>query len=132
MWGGDWPATEGRRCSSTTATTPPASATRSRPCVGTGRRARSPARAPPTSQRTSTSRLSSKPHGGPGARAAPIETQGQFLTRLGIIPRAEQLIRASPDKAETIGRQLSRLIAPDKMGDLFKVCALSGPGVELP
>ena len=67
-----------------------------------------------------------------GARPAPLETQGEFLARLGIITRAEALIRAAPDKAEVIGRQLSRLIAPDGMGELFKVCALAGPGVVLP
>ncbi len=69
---------------------------------------------------------------GAGARAAPIETQGEFLARLGIITRAEALIRATPDKAEVIGRQLSRLISPEGMGELFKVCALAGRGVDLP
>ena len=67
-----------------------------------------------------------------GASVAPLETQGGFLTRLGIVSRAESLIRASPGKAEIVGRQLSRLIAPRGMGDLFKVAALASPGVTPP
>lgn len=62
-----------------------------------------------------------------GAEAA-ILTQGEFLARLGIGERAEALVRASPDKAPAIGRQLNRLVATDQMGDLFKACCLHSPG----
>jgi SAM-dependent MidA family methyltransferase len=62
-----------------------------------------------------------------GAETA-ILTQAQFLARLGIGERAEALVRARPDKAPVIGRQLNRLIAADQMGDLFKVCCLHSPG----
>ncbi|MGZ3402135.1 MAG: class I SAM-dependent methyltransferase [Phenylobacterium sp.] len=58
-----------------------------------------------------------------GAEAA-ILTQAQFLARMGIGPRAEALVRAAPGRTETIGRQLTRLIAADEMGELFKVCAI--------
>ena len=59
-----------------------------------------------------------------GARTAPLETQGDFLRRLGIGLRAEALAKASPQKAALIQRQLQRLVAPDQMGELFKVACL--------
>lgn len=62
-----------------------------------------------------------------GARAA-ILTQGAFLGRLGIGERAEALMRARPDKASVIGRQLNRLVGGDQMGELFKACCLYAPG----
>jgi NADH dehydrogenase [ubiquinone] 1 alpha subcomplex assembly factor 7 len=62
-----------------------------------------------------------------GAEAA-ILTQGQFLARMGVGLRAEALVRARPDKAPMIGRQLNRLVAADQMGDLFKVCCIHAPG----
>jgi len=62
-----------------------------------------------------------------GARSA-ILTQAAFLARLGIGERAETLMRARPDRSETIGRQLNRLVSGDQMGDLFKACCLYSPG----
>ena len=59
--------------------------------------------------------------------AAAILTQAAFLARMGIGERAEALVRARPDKAATIGRQLHRLVAGDQMGDLFKACCLHSP-----
>ena len=61
-----------------------------------------------------------------GAGAA-ILTQAQFMARLGIGERAEALVRARPDKAALIGRQLHRLVAGDQMGELFKACCLFSP-----
>jgi SAM-dependent MidA family methyltransferase len=66
------------------------------------------------------------------ARAAGADgallTQGEFLRRLGIEARAAALATSHPDRAETIARQLQRLIAPDQMGELFKAVALwTGP-----
>ncbi|HYG26345.1 MAG TPA: SAM-dependent methyltransferase [Caulobacteraceae bacterium] len=57
------------------------------------------------------------------ARTA-ITTQGVFLRRLGILERAAALAAARPEHAETIGRQLDRLVAPDQMGELFKAAAI--------
>jgi len=37
------------------------------------------------------------------------------------------LVRARPDKAAVIGRQLHRLVAGDQMGELFKACCLFSP-----
>ncbi|HXA39109.1 MAG TPA: SAM-dependent methyltransferase [Phenylobacterium sp.] len=64
---------------------------------------------------------------GQGAEAA-ILTQGEFLARMGIGQRAEALVRAAPGRSGAIGRQLTRLIAGDEMGELFKACAIHAPG----
>jgi len=55
---------------------------------------------------------------------ADLLTQGAFLRRLGIEPRAAALARAHPDRAATVARQLERLVAPDQMGELFKAMAI--------
>ena len=60
--------------------------------------------------------------------ATAILDQGMFLRRLGIAQRAEALSRARPDRAETIARQLGRLVDPDQMGSLFKAACLFAPG----
>lgn len=59
--------------------------------------------------------------------AAALLTQAQFLARMGVGERAEALVRARPDKAPVIGRQLHRLVGGDQMGDLFKACCLFSP-----
>jgi SAM-dependent MidA family methyltransferase len=66
-----------------------------------------------------------------GAEAA-ILTQTDLLARLGIGERAEALVRARPDRSGTIGRQLTRLIGGDEMGQLFKACAIFEPGQPPP
>lgn len=53
-----------------------------------------------------------------------ITSHSAFLQRLGIVARAERLAKARPDQSAIIERQLERLIAPDQMGDLFKVAGL--------
>lgn len=53
-----------------------------------------------------------------------ITSQSAFLQRLGIVARAERLAKARPDQSAIVERQLERLIAPDQMGDLFKVAGL--------
>jgi len=58
-----------------------------------------------------------------GAEAA-LLTQGEFMRRLGVEARAAALAKARPDRADTLGRQLERLIAADQMGDLFKAAAI--------
>jgi SAM-dependent MidA family methyltransferase len=67
-----------------------------------------------------------------GAEASPILTQGDLLQRLGVRQRAEALARARPDRAETLSRQLERLIAPDQMGSLFKALAIHSAGLVPP
>jgi SAM-dependent MidA family methyltransferase len=58
-----------------------------------------------------------------GAKVA-ILPQGEFLRQLGIAERAAALIRAAPDRADTLARQLERLTGDEQMGRLFKVAAL--------
>jgi SAM-dependent MidA family methyltransferase len=59
--------------------------------------------------------------------AGAILTQAEFLARMGIGERAEALVRARPDMAARVGRQLHRLVAGDQMGRLFKACCLHAP-----
>ena len=66
-----------------------------------------------------------------GARTA-ILTQGEFLGRLGIEQRAAALARNHPERAETIQRQLDRLVAPDQMGALFKAACIHADGLVPP
>ncbi|MEN2978468.1 SAM-dependent methyltransferase [Tistrella bauzanensis] len=62
-----------------------------------------------------------------GATAHGPVGQGRFLGRLGIGARAERLARAAPDGTAraAIATALRRLTAPDQMGTLFKVLALT-------
>jgi SAM-dependent MidA family methyltransferase len=53
-----------------------------------------------------------------------LQTQGEFLTELGIEHRANALFRATQN--ETIFTDMNRLISPEKMGTLFKVLSVYG------
>ena len=64
--------------------------------------------------------------------ATAILDQGEFLRRLGIVERAAALSRARPDQAETIARQVARLIDADQMGTLFKAACLFAPALAPP
>lgn len=67
-----------------------------------------------------------------GAQATPIITQREFLRRMGGKQRMEQLLRhaASDAVRQNIVTGYERLIAHDKMGELFKVLAITPPGVN--
>ncbi len=53
-------------------------------------------------------------------------TQGQFLIALGIEARAQSLCATAPDpQRQQITRDLCRLVAPQEMGRLFKIMALT-------
>jgi NADH dehydrogenase [ubiquinone] 1 alpha subcomplex assembly factor 7 len=68
-----------------------------------------------------------------GAQARPLMRQGEFLIRLGLVERANVLGRDKDTKArDTIAAAIERLAAPKAMGDLFKVLAISAPGLLLP
>jgi NADH dehydrogenase [ubiquinone] 1 alpha subcomplex assembly factor 7 len=58
--------------------------------------------------------------------------QGPFLAALGIASRAERLMKANPDAARSLYTAVERLIAPDKMGDLFKAMAFMPPSAARP
>ncbi|WP_019091155.1 class I SAM-dependent methyltransferase [Komagataeibacter europaeus] len=60
-------------------------------------------------------------------------TQGSFLSALGLAARVEQLARAAPAQADEIRAAARRLVAPDRMGQLFRVMGLSsGLAGDLP
>ena len=59
----------------------------------------------------------------------PVE-QGEWLAKLGIDARAAALARATPDRAEAIVAERSRLVR--EMGALFKVLAVTAPGWPTP
>jgi SAM-dependent MidA family methyltransferase len=63
-----------------------------------------------------------------GATATAVMTQGNWLERLGIRARADALVKANPNQADEIRAALDRLIAPDEMGELFKVMAIHAAG----
>lgn len=62
-----------------------------------------------------------------GARWMGTVTQGEWLTALGIQHRAESLAEFAPQHRETLMSARDRLVAPDQMGELFKVMGLAGP-----
>ncbi|WP_422516749.1 class I SAM-dependent methyltransferase [Sphingomonas sp. 3-13AW] len=61
----------------------------------------------------------------------PIE-QGFLLTALGIDSRVATLALASPERAQQIAEDRERLVAPDKMGALFKAIAVTAPDWPVP
>jgi NADH dehydrogenase [ubiquinone] 1 alpha subcomplex assembly factor 7 len=68
-----------------------------------------------------------------GAIARPLMRQGEFLIRLGLVERANVLGRDKDTAArDAIAAGIERLAAPKAMGDLFKVLAISAPGLLLP
>ncbi|MCH8236888.1 MAG: SAM-dependent methyltransferase [Proteobacteria bacterium] len=58
--------------------------------------------------------------------------QGTFLETLGIGARAEALMEAAPEHRRDIAESLSRLTSKAQMGRLFKVLALTSPGMATP
>ena len=68
-----------------------------------------------------------------GAVAWPLLTQGEFLARLGLAERSAALARGKDAKAAAaIAAAAERLAGPQAMGNLFKVLAVSAPGLRLP
>jgi len=68
-----------------------------------------------------------------GADVRTLMGQGEFLIRLGLVDRANVLGRGK-DKAtrDALAAAIERLAAPKAMGTLFKVLAVSQPGLKLP
>lgn len=68
-----------------------------------------------------------------GAAPRPLIAQGEFLRRLGIAERAARLAAGKDQTARAaIAAAAQRLTAPDAMGGLFRVLAVSAPGLALP
>jgi NADH dehydrogenase [ubiquinone] 1 alpha subcomplex assembly factor 7 len=54
--------------------------------------------------------------------------QGEFLQRLGIVERLQQVLDSeavSEEDKEAVMSQVERLVAPDAMGDIYKVMAIT-------
>lgn len=69
---------------------------------------------------------------GEGAQAFSPITQGEWLRAMGIDARATLLAKAAPARAEEIETARLRFTAPQQMGTLFKVLALTAPGWPVP
>ena len=67
-----------------------------------------------------------------GLATAPLTTQDWFLRHLGIEARAEMLIKANPQHAETVRAALARLTGREQMGELFKVFCAHAPDLSPP
>jgi SAM-dependent MidA family methyltransferase len=68
-----------------------------------------------------------------GAIAHGPVTQGDFLRALGIETRGHILARGkTPREAGEVLGAMKRLIGPKEMGELFKVLALTAPGLPIP
>ena len=67
-----------------------------------------------------------------GAQVLGPVSQGSFLNALGIATRAGALATAEPAHKLDIESQLRRLTSNEGMGRLFKVMALTSPGMAPP
>ncbi|MDF2798804.1 MAG: class SAM-dependent methyltransferase [Devosia sp.] len=67
-----------------------------------------------------------------GLAVQPLATQGEFLSRLGINERTRALSAANPGSAKDLEAARNRLVAPNQMGDLFKVFCAASPGLQPP
>lgn len=68
-----------------------------------------------------------------GAVAHGPVSQGDFLRALGIEARAKVLARGkTPREAGEVLGAMKRLIGPREMGELFKVLAVTAPGLPIP
>jgi len=68
-----------------------------------------------------------------GAHVHAPQTQGDFLVKLGLLERAGALgYSKDPKTQECIRDAVERLAAPDQMGNLFKVLAITHKPVALP
>jgi SAM-dependent MidA family methyltransferase len=65
-----------------------------------------------------------------GANVSGPVTQGMFLANIGIVERAEQLMKANPDNSRDLLTATERLIGNDQMGTLFKVLAFVPPAIS--
>ncbi len=68
-----------------------------------------------------------------GARVAGLQTQGEFLQRMGLEQRTLKLTsKATPQQRADLLAASTRLAHPGQMGQLFKVMAITGPGNPVP
>ena len=67
-----------------------------------------------------------------GVVAEPLESQADFLRRMGLRERSRALSRLNPLAIDRLRRQRRRLEADSEMGRSFKVSALRSPSLSLP
>jgi NADH dehydrogenase [ubiquinone] 1 alpha subcomplex assembly factor 7 len=65
-----------------------------------------------------------------GAAVSGPVTQGLFLANIGIVERAEQLMKANVENSRDLLSATERLIGHEQMGILFKVLALMPPAIS--
>jgi len=65
-----------------------------------------------------------------GANVSGPVTQGLFLANIGIVERAEQLMKANVENSRDLLTATERLIGNDQMGILFKVLAFVPPAIS--
>lgn len=62
----------------------------------------------------------------------PLLTQGQFLMRMGVVSRVEQLMEAegtTDEQASSLVAALKYLVEPQQMGEKFKVLSIVNPAL---
>jgi SAM-dependent MidA family methyltransferase len=69
---------------------------------------------------------------GAGAVCHGPAAQGDFLHALGLRVRTQRLAAANPGRAAALMEAADRLARPARMGQLFKVLAITAPGVPPP
>ena len=68
-----------------------------------------------------------------GVRVYGPVPQGEYLGRIGARQRLERLLASATDAQQaSLESGYRRLVAPEAMGDLFKVLALAAPGGPVP
>ena len=65
-----------------------------------------------------------------GLTIAPLATQGDYLTSLGITARMEALAAANPARTGALEAALHRLTDAQEMGVLFKAFCAASPGLS--
>lgn len=67
-----------------------------------------------------------------GVHVAGPVGQGEFLQRLGLVERLQQILDSegvSEEDKEAVMSQVERLVSPDAMGDIYKVMAFVSDGI---
>lgn len=70
-----------------------------------------------------------------GAVVPPLATQGEYLMRMGVVERVQQLLNApttTDEQGDVLVESLKKLVDPAEMGKRFKVLAITSPGLKIP
>ena len=68
-----------------------------------------------------------------GAKVPTLLTQGDFLMRMGIVDRVQQLLdseQTSDEQALALVKSLKYLVEPEQMGQKFKVMSIASPKIS--